>query len=260
MAAGQTGNFQATALNDGSNSGVTWSASCGSNDCGSFSPTVTTNAGTTYTAPATVPANGTVTVTATSIADSTKSASLTLTITGTGTTGGIAVVVTPAAIYLPTSGPARTTHFTATVTSDAAAAGVTWSLTCGSAACGSITPQTASGAAATYLWTARGTDRGHCNNHGHIRDRHNKDSQRRCNHRDRTADCYHHHRSAACNACGWSDDESQRDCCERHKQLRCGLDGILRHRRSVRDVEPFSRAHSKWRHDRLHRTGRCAHR
>lgn len=73
----------ATVANDVSaNPEVTWTVACGSTTCGSFSPT-TTQSGvqTTYTAPAAIPAGGSVTLTATSVTDPTKSASEKIVIT-----------------------------------------------------------------------------------------------------------------------------------------------------------------------------------
>lgn len=64
-----------------SNPQVKWSIACGANDCGSLSVTQTTSeAATTYTAPAAIPSGGSVTVTATSVTDSTKSASASIVI------------------------------------------------------------------------------------------------------------------------------------------------------------------------------------
>lgn len=73
----------ATVANDVSaNPEVTWTVTCGSTACGSFNPT-TTQSGvqTSYTAPAAVPAGGSVTLTATSVTDPTKSASIKIVIT-----------------------------------------------------------------------------------------------------------------------------------------------------------------------------------
>jgi hypothetical protein len=71
---GDTASLAATVANDGSASGVKWTVSCNSSDCGSFNPIQTTSgAQTTYTPPATVPGGGTVIITAASMADSTKS-------------------------------------------------------------------------------------------------------------------------------------------------------------------------------------------
>jgi hypothetical protein len=81
LSTGASVQIGAVLTNDASNSGVTWTVTCGSSNCGSFNP-VTTASGvdTTYTAPATVPAGGTVQVTATSIDDPTKSVTATIAI------------------------------------------------------------------------------------------------------------------------------------------------------------------------------------
>lgn len=148
---GQIVPFQASALNDTSNAGVSWSVTCGSSDCGSFSPVVTPpSTQTAYTAPATVPIGGTVTVTATSLADTTKFISLPVTVTAPSA-APISVTVSPATTYVSTSGATRTAHFVATVANDSNLSGVKWTATCGNASCGSITAQTASDVAATFL-------------------------------------------------------------------------------------------------------------
>jgi hypothetical protein len=66
----------ATVSNDSTSEGVDWTVTCGSTGaCGSFSPVHTVSgASTTFTAPATVPANKTLTITATSTKDPTKTA------------------------------------------------------------------------------------------------------------------------------------------------------------------------------------------
>jgi hypothetical protein len=82
LVASATAALTATVANDNANAGVTWSVTCGSGQCGSFSPTTTpSGTATTYTAPAAVPTPATVTVTATSVSDTTKSASASVTIT-----------------------------------------------------------------------------------------------------------------------------------------------------------------------------------
>jgi hypothetical protein len=69
--------------NDSAAGGVSWTATCGSADCGGFSATTTpSGTATTYTAPAVIPSGNTVTVTATSVTDATKKASAVITITG----------------------------------------------------------------------------------------------------------------------------------------------------------------------------------
>ena len=66
----------ATVSNDNKNQGVTWTATCESANCGTFTPVGTSGSGVpiTYTSPATAPTGDTVTVTATSVTDPTKKA------------------------------------------------------------------------------------------------------------------------------------------------------------------------------------------
>ena len=66
----------ATLTNDSKNQGVTWTASCGSASCGTFTPTAASASGIpiTYTSPAAIPSGGTVTLIATSVTDPTKNA------------------------------------------------------------------------------------------------------------------------------------------------------------------------------------------
>jgi hypothetical protein len=79
---GASAQFRAALNNDVTNAGVRWSVICGSTDCGFFGPVETTSGvTTTYVAPATVPAGGTVQVTATSVGDPTKAISATISIT-----------------------------------------------------------------------------------------------------------------------------------------------------------------------------------
>ena len=83
LAASATSPLTAVVSNDSKNAGVTWSVTCGSTSCGTFSPNSTASGSpTTYTAPAAIPTSNTVTVTATSVTDTTKSASATITIGG----------------------------------------------------------------------------------------------------------------------------------------------------------------------------------
>jgi hypothetical protein len=132
----------APVTNDPKNAGVTWSVSCGSaNACGGFSNTTSTSA--TYTAPITAPTGNSVAVTATSVTDPTKSASATITIITT-----IVVTLGPAPTSLQVSSGGAFTSF---VANDSANAGVTWTTTCGSAACGSFsTAKSASGVATDF--------------------------------------------------------------------------------------------------------------
>lgn len=82
MAEGAAVAFTANVANDSANAGVTWTVTCGSAACGSFSSSSTASGtATTYTAPATIPSGGSVKVTATSVTDASQSASATVTIT-----------------------------------------------------------------------------------------------------------------------------------------------------------------------------------
>lgn len=82
MAEGAAVAFTANVANDSANAGVTWTVTCGSAACGSFSSSSTASGtATTYTAPATIPSGGSVKVTATSVTDASQSASATITIT-----------------------------------------------------------------------------------------------------------------------------------------------------------------------------------
>lgn len=143
--------FTATVSNDASSSGVTWTLTQGgtacSPGCGTIAPAATLSGSpTTYTAPASVPANPTVTITATSVADPTKSGPATATILA------IAISVSPTSASVVVNAAQR---FIATVTNDVTSGGVAWTLTqagtpC-SPTCGTITPaSTASGTPTTY--------------------------------------------------------------------------------------------------------------
>lgn len=87
--------FKAVLTNDYSAGGASWTVTCGASDCGSFSAEDTASgASTTYTAPSSVPPNGTVVITATSVTDPTKSVSASVTIEPA--TGSAAVKTSPA--------------------------------------------------------------------------------------------------------------------------------------------------------------------
>jgi len=151
-----TANVAATVTNDPANQGVDWSAACGSaGACGSFNPAHTASgASTTYTAPASVPAGGTVTITATSTADATKSASARMTVT----VAPISVTISPTN---PTVAVSATQQFTATVTNDSSAQGVTWALSQSGAACsptcGAVSPSSDIGNSPQTTYTAPAT-------------------------------------------------------------------------------------------------------
>jgi hypothetical protein len=113
---------------------VTWSMTCGSpNACGSFSTNADLN-GITYTAPAAIPAGMKVTVTAASVADPTKSISATITITAP-----IPISVTffgtlPASLQVN-----ATASLHAAIANDVSAnPQVKWTVSCGTAGCGSF--------------------------------------------------------------------------------------------------------------------------
>jgi hypothetical protein len=147
MQVGTSTTISATVNNDALNGGVTWSVSCSTSSCGSFSPTKTgSGANTSFTAPATVPGTGVLTLTATSVSDTTKSATASITVT---TAPAITVTLsTPPPSSLATG---ATASVIASVTGDSANAGVTWTVTCGGSQCGSFNPtKTASGTATTY--------------------------------------------------------------------------------------------------------------
>ena len=136
--------FTATLAHDSQNKGVTWSVTCSGAQCGSVSPTATTSgAPTTYTAPTTAPSSDlTVTITVTSVADSTRKSTITITVPA------ITVTVAPGTLTVMVG---TTGQLTATVANDPASAGVTWSVTCSSAQCGSVSPTTTpSGTHTTY--------------------------------------------------------------------------------------------------------------
>jgi hypothetical protein len=78
--------FTAFVTNDSANAGVTWTATCGSANCGSLSASNSlTGIATDFTAPVAVPTGATVTITATSVTDTTKSATAQITITPANT-------------------------------------------------------------------------------------------------------------------------------------------------------------------------------
>jgi hypothetical protein len=122
----------------GGNSQVTWVMTCGSpGACGSFGPSDEGGA-ITYTAPAAIPAGGTVTVTATAVADTTKSASATITI--------VAPIPISVAFYAPPPASLQVNAaftMSASINNDVSAnPQVKWTVTCGAGACGSFSSAT----------------------------------------------------------------------------------------------------------------------
>lgn len=128
------------------NRSVTWTVTCASQGaCGAFGPNANA-AAVTYTAPAAIPTGATVTVTATSVADTSKSVSAQITI----------VPPLPLSVRI-LSAPASAQinaqfSLIATVANDVSAnPELTWTVTCGTTACGSFNPaSTPSGVATTY--------------------------------------------------------------------------------------------------------------
>lgn len=145
--AGSSTSLTAVVSNDSANAGVKWSVSCGSSTCGSVSATSTgSGVATKYSAPSAVPSPATVTVTATSVTDATKSTTATITISAPSAPISVTLNGPPTSVVSGASAA-----LTATVSNDSANAGVTWSVTCGSAQCGSFSPTaTPSGTATTY--------------------------------------------------------------------------------------------------------------
>ncbi len=142
----------ATVSNDSKNAGVTWKVSCGSSSCGTVNPALTASGGSaTYTAPSAVPTPASVTITATSVTDTTKSVSASITITSTAPPPPISVsfVTQPPSSMVISA----TSSLAATVDNDAKNAGVNWTVTCGSAQCGSFNP-TATGSGSSTVYTA----------------------------------------------------------------------------------------------------------
>lgn len=152
----QSAVFTATVAQDLTNQGVTWTVTgsgCSDAACGTLATTGSEGGlQVTYTAPSRAPIPATVTLTATSVTDDGKIASATISIVPPP----MSVSISPASASVAVNGVQQ---FTAAVTNDSAAGGVTWSLTgtgCTGAGCGSITPaSTPSGAAATYKAPAK---------------------------------------------------------------------------------------------------------
>jgi hypothetical protein len=141
---GATASITATVSNG---TGVAWTVTCAAAPCGSFSPASTASgAATVYTAPASPTS---VTITATTSSGTTAAASATISIA--------APAITVTITNPPTSIAAgATANLTATVANDSQNKGVTWAVTCNSAAigtCGSFNPTSTASAAAT-VYTA----------------------------------------------------------------------------------------------------------
>jgi hypothetical protein len=144
LAVGSAVNFSMMPVGDKSSAGVDWIVTCEGNPvtgsitngaCGTLAPAHTLDgAATVYTAPSVAPINGAITVTATVTSNPSQSSSVSLTI-----------VATPIGVAFHDAVPASveinaTQGFNATVTNDPLSAGVVWTATCGSSACGSFAP------------------------------------------------------------------------------------------------------------------------
>ena len=136
VSVGGTQTLTATLQNDSLNHGVTWTIAPASG-AGSLSNVTSTSV--TYNAPTSPPASDvTVTITATSVTDSSRSAAATITVPA------LSVTVDPTSA---TVGAGATQTFTATVQSDPANKGVTWSI---SPTSGAGTLSNASSTSVTY--------------------------------------------------------------------------------------------------------------
>lgn len=146
-----TAKLSMTPVGDKSNAGVDWTVTCGGSPvtgtitngaCGTLAPTHTAGgATTTYTAPSVVPIGTTVTISATVTSNASQSSSVSLTIIS----APLSLSFVPG-FAGPSSLDVNTTaKLIVTVTNDSSNAGVLWTATCGSAACGSFNPAQTSG-------------------------------------------------------------------------------------------------------------------
>jgi dienelactone hydrolase len=145
VAAGTTVQFTATVTNDPANKGVTWAVQCSGADCGTISPTATASgAATTYTAPAAIPTgNLDVLVTATSVSEPSVVGGVPFAVPGTSVS-----IDMVSATDLDAGGTAQ---LSATVANDPSNQGVTWTVSCSPAPCGSVSPTaTKDGIVTTY--------------------------------------------------------------------------------------------------------------
>jgi hypothetical protein len=152
-----TANIAAVVTNDSLTppNGVNWSVTCGSaGACGSFSVFNTaSNAPVVYTAPANIPAGGTVTITGTAAAAPNPSVSATVNITNPV----IAVTITQAVSPLD-AGSSET--IIASVVGDSTAEGVSWTSSCTNSSgggCGSFSPTSTPGNTPQTSYTAPAT-------------------------------------------------------------------------------------------------------
>ena len=142
---GASAQLTATVSNDPSNAGVTWSVSCSSANCGTFDG----GAGTanTYVAPGgaqTPPADLTVTITATAVSNPSVKATVQIVVKG-------GVAITELDSDNPTVLAGSSVKMRVILINDSANRGVTWSVSCATAPCGTVVPAASlSGAWITY--------------------------------------------------------------------------------------------------------------
>jgi len=135
----ETTSITANVTGDSSNAGVDWTVNCTpTGACGSFNPTHTSSGtATIFTAPGTVPSDGSVTITATSTAKTSALAQSTIDITSTSTALTVSFATAPPA-YLPLN---QSSAITAVVHNDTSNEGIDWTVTCASgSACGVVNP------------------------------------------------------------------------------------------------------------------------
>jgi len=141
---GSTMSFTATVFNDAANAGVSWGVSCSTPPCGTLSATSTASGvSTTYTAPPTlIGSDVDVTLTATSVSNGTVTNSDIVIVPGRY----VVLVMSP-----QTLGAGDSTQITGSVNADASNQGVTWTLQCAAADCGTLSASTSpSGTPITY--------------------------------------------------------------------------------------------------------------
>ncbi len=140
LAINATTPLSAAIISNPTNAPIAWTATCGSaNACGSFSSTQTFSGGNTnYTAPSAIPSGAKVTVTATIVANSTQTASASITITPPQPITVGFEGVPPAFLQIN-----AVASIAAQITNDTSAnPQVKWTVTCGTAPCGSFNPIT----------------------------------------------------------------------------------------------------------------------
>jgi len=143
LAVGTAANVSMTPSGGGGNAGVDWTVICNGNPlngsltggaCGSFAPTHTSaGAASIYTAPSTIPLGNNVVIKASATDNPSATSSVTLPIVALP----ISVVFTADPSTVSSGG---TAVYQANVLNDTTAAGINWTVTCGFASCGSLSP------------------------------------------------------------------------------------------------------------------------